>query len=169
MQMHYISVILFILLFLFTFSEIWSGSRSRCENVNSVLVLLLLYFILFNPSDNYENFSKSDDSSSTKQELTQKDIKSLKDLAKAYADNKMELSNLRITGNLVVDGSTRCKRNLLAREINAIDISGTVIDGATVKGEIIKDNDNLLVKRGQRIRIANAAGEYQVWNIENDK
>lgn len=137
------------------------------------IVLLFLIYIWYSDSKEYyiDESEYFDTSKENKEmlELTKDEIRTLKNMAKDYSNGKMKLSNLRITGDLIVDGMIRCKHNLLARELNAINISGNVVDGATVKGEIVKDNDNILVKRGQRIRITNGLGEYQAWTIENDK
>ena len=110
----------------------------------------------------YENFDSENN-------LTQKEISNLKKLAKSMKiDGDLTLSNLRVKGNVTIDGTTHCKNNLTAREVNSVRINGNVVDGATVKGEKVVDNDHLLVKRGERIRITDGLGTYQMWTIEKD-
>jgi hypothetical protein len=132
-----------------------------------VAVFLILICRIWSDGSSWEHYDNDSEESALK--LTQSDIRTLKKMASTYSAGNMTIPNLRITGDLVVDGATRCKRNLTAREVNSIRISGNMVDGATVKGEIFKDNDNLLVKRGQRIRITDGSGMYQVWTIEKDE
>jgi DNA/RNA endonuclease YhcR with UshA esterase domain len=134
-----------------------------------IAFLILIYNIWNNDSFNDSSNEHYDNDSKSNLNLSQSEIRTLKGIAKSYAAGNMSIPNLRITGDLVVDGATRCKRNLTAREINSIRVSGNIVDGATVKGEIVKDNENLLVKRGQRIRITDGSGMYQVWAIEKDE
>lgn len=100
--------------------------------------------------------------------LSKKEIEALRKMARAYADGKLVVPNLRVTGELVIDGAAHCKQGLTAKEINSVRLSSNTVDGATVKGEDVKDNNGVLVKRGQRIRISNN-GLYQVWTIEKDE
>ena len=146
-------------------------------NADSIIywVLIIVFLVLFyrlwhDDSDFWEHFNSEnfDGDEETDLKLSKEDMRILKDLTNGYKKGLVTLPGLRITSDLVVDGMTRCKRNLTAREINSIRVSGNVVDGATVKGEIVKDNENLLVKRGQRLRVTDGAGMYQLWTIEKE-
>lgn len=118
--------------------------------------------------DKYEQYNQYEQFKNSNDRLTEKEIKALRSLAKSYKDGSLTLENLRLKGSLVVDGATHCKHNLTAKDIKSVTVSGNVLDGSTVKGEKINDNNNALVKRGQRIRIHNNAGSFQVWTIDNE-
>jgi hypothetical protein len=135
-----------------------------------IIVFVILLYRLWSNNSTDEHYKNNDKNKNedNKLEFTNSEIKTLKSIAKAFSSGYVRMPNLRVTGEVVVDGGVHCKRNLTAREINSVKVSGNVVDGATVKGESVKDNNNLLVKRGQRIRVTDAAGMYQVWTIEND-